>query len=597
MKYSNLAHMFFDKRRQVARRPAFKFKKEGQWHTISFGKAVDKAERLSAGLAAIGLQKGDRVAIISNNRYEWALSDYASLALGCIVVPVYPTLPAHQVEYLLNDSEAKLVFAEDLYQIQKVFEINSRLKHLKQIVVYDTENLPETHTWMSFEALLEKGNRFLGRHGEYVQKCMAAVQRNDRATIIYTSGTTGEPKGAILTHGNFLSNVENVSRVFEIFPEDRLLSFLPLSHVLERMAGHYLSMFHGCMVAYAESIEAIPENILEIQPTIMISVPRLYEKIHAKIIDQVETGSALKRIIFYRALNIGKKYVTVQMNHERIPVILRVKHRLAYYLVYRKIQAGMGGKIRFLISGGAPLPKEIGLFFGSMGILILEGYGLTETSPAITLNRLDRFRFGSAGLGLPDQEIKIAEDGEILSRGPHIMVGYYKKERETAEAIDSDGWFHTGDIGLLSEDGFLTITDRKKNIIVTSGGKNIAPQPIENALTSSTYIDQAVVIGDRRKYCTALIVPAREALLNMAARKQIEFDDWQGLIRDEAIIRFFEKEVQRLIASFASYEQIKYFRIIDQPFTIENGQLTPTLKIKRKVVEKVYAEEIESMYP
>jgi len=362
------------------------------------------------------------------------------------------------------------------------------------------------------------------------------------------------------------------------------------------MAGHFQATFHSCTVAYAESIEAVPENITEVKPTIMISVPRLYEKIYARILETVEDGSAVKRKIFNWALKVGRKYVEREMYHKKIPALLKLRRKLAYKLVFSKLHERFGGNIRFFVSGGAPLSPEIAAFFTAAGLYILEGYGLTETSPAITMNRMDSFRIGTVGQVLPNEEVKIAEDGEILTRGKHVMIGYYKKEEATKEVIDPDGWFHTGDIGYLDEDGFLTITDRKKNIIVTSGGKNVAPQPIENALMSSKYIEQAVVIGDRRKYCTAVLVLSETAVNKWLGQQNLPEKTLREFNNDPNIRQLIRTEVNRLMQTFASYEQIKDFYLAPAPFSLESGDLTPSLKIKRKVVEEKYAREIDAMY-
>ncbi len=437
---------------------------------------------------------------------------------------------------------------------------------------------------------------FIRHHDGYITNSIDRIQREEIATIIYTSGTTGEPKGVVLAHRNFFANLEAVSELFECYPEDEFLSFLPLSHILERTAGHYFSCYHGATVAYAEGIDSLPENLVEIKPTLMISVPRLFEKMYGRILESVETGSPIKRKIFYWSIKTGREFMNFQMAGEAVPALLKIKHGLATKLVFGKLNQRLGGRLRYCISGGAPLPALIGEFFNSAGLTILEGYGLTETSPGISFNKPDAYKFGAVGIPLPNVEVKIAEDGEILTRGEHVMLGYYNKEEETKEVIDAEGWFSTGDIGFIDEDGFLTITDRKKNIIVTSGGKNIAPQPIENILVTSSLIEQAVVIGDRRKFCSALIVPAEEAIKNLAIKSDITFADYEELLSKEELISEIQNEVDKLTEQFASFERIKKISLIPEMFTQEGGELTPSLKIKRRVVEEKYGEQIEAIY-
>ncbi|MCK5076613.1 MAG: long-chain fatty acid--CoA ligase, partial [Calditrichia bacterium] len=483
MKYQNLAQMFFTRRDTLADKAAYRDKKGGSWTSVSFKQAVDRTEQIAAGLLELGIQSGDKVALISNNRLEWALIDYATISIGAVLVPVYPSLLESQVEYLLNHSGAIIVFAENDFQSEKVNAVKNKLKDCAHFILIESES-PESG-WSTLKDHEQKGAGRLANDPDCVQQAIKNVERDQLATIIYTSGTTGEPKGAMLSHNNFLSNIENAANIFEFYSTDLLLSFLPLSHVLERMAGHYQATFHDIEIAYAESIEAVPENILEVKPTIMISVPRLYEKMYAKIIDTVESGSALKQKIFFWALSVGKKSVQAKSQKREMSAGQAFKQKIADKLVFSKLKEKMGGRIRFFVSGGAPLSAEIATFFASAGLYVLEGYGLTETSPAITMNSMDNFRFGTVGQVLPNEEVKIADDGEVLTRGGHVMQGYYNAPEETAEVLTEEGWFYTGDIGYLDPDGFLVITDRKKNIIVTSGGKNIAPQPIENALVFS----------------------------------------------------------------------------------------------------------------
>ena len=588
--------MFFSKRKTYPEKTAYMFKQEGTWQEVTFKDAVDRAEKICAGFASLGIKKGDAIAIVSQNRIEWALSDYAAVSLGALLIPIYPSLLPDQVKYILNDSEAKVVIAEDQSQLKKIEAVRNELVYTNNFFILDSEGKDLPANWEDYKSLEDKSKSILENEPGFVLNQIEQVGADDWATIIYTSGTTGEPKGAILTHKNLISNIENATSVLHVYDTDVLLSFLPLSHIFERMAGHYLSCYHSCTVAYAESIDAVAQNLGEIKPTLMISVPRLYEKIYARVIDSVESGSPVKRKIFYWALGVGKEYINLVMDKKPIPGMLNIKQKLAFKLVFHKLHERVGGNTRFFVSGGAPLSAEIAEFFGAAGIKILEGYGLTETSPVISLNLEDNFRFGTVGLIAPNVEVKIADDGEILTRGDHVMVGYFKKEEETKEAIDQDGWFHTGDIGIIEEHGLLKITDRKKNIIVTSGGKNIAPQPIENRLITSQYIEQALVIGDKRKFCTGIIVPSEENIKSRAEEFKLNFSNYTEMVALPEVDKLIYAEVERLTEGLASYETIKNFIFAKQPFTIESGELTPSLKVKRNVVEKNYADEIDKMY-
>jgi len=595
MKYKNLGDMFFSDKNPDDL--AYKQKKDGQWISITFKEAHEKVELLAAALLSIGIQKGDKIAIMSPNNAEWSYTDYAVVSIGAILVPIYPTLMPEHALYILNNSESRIVIVSDSYQAEKIDKIKDNLNTTKDFYIIDEEGYEESRNWNKFDSFYEKGNSFLQNQSTIVKDVIENVELETVATIIYTSGTTGEPKGSMLTHSNFLSNIEMAAQVFKFYKQDDIaLSFLPLSHVLERMAGHYQSMYHKVPVAYAESIDQVPENILEIKPTIFVSVPRLYEKIYAKVIENVESGSGLKRKIFYWAIKTGKKYIRKIMYHEKISFMLKFKRNLAHKLVFKKISNKLGGRIRFMVSGGAPLSAEIGEFFGAAGLYILEGYGLTETSPAITINNLNNFRYGTTGPLIPGVEVKFTEDGEILSRGKHIMKGYFKKEEETKEVIDEQGWFHTGDIGHFDDDGFLVITDRKKNIIVTSGGKNIAPQRIENLMVSNKYIEQALVVGDKRNYCTAIVAVAKEAIMQWINENSIELSEFNDMNGNDKIKGFYRNEIDKQSINLARFETIKDFYLTSEVFTIENDMLTPTLKVKRKIVEEKYKDEIDRMY-
>jgi len=450
----------------------------------------------------------------------------------------------------------------------------------------DTDNV------FGFSSLIEKGIAYKESSDFDFKAIASTINPDDLLTLIYTSGTTGNPKGAMLSHNNLISNIKSGKKSIHVDESDVFLSFLPLSHVFERMVGHFTGLTSGGCVYYAESIDKVADNMGEIKPTIMASVPRLYEKMYAKILDKVSNDPPLRQKIFWWAISVGKEAMPYICKNSRPSGWLGFKFGLAEKLVFSKIKERVGGRLRFFVSGGAPLSQEIAEFFAAANIIILEGYGLTETSPVITNNRLEDVKFGTVGKPIDGVEVKIAEDGEIICRGENVMLGYYNNEAATREAIDENGWFHTGDIGEFDEDGFLRITDRKKNIIVTSGGKNIAPAPMEIALITSKYIEQVVVLGDRRNFVSALIVAAKETLSEWAHEQGIDGD----IIQDERTLKLFENEVSKAMAGFAHYETVKKFKLVDDEWSVESGELTPTLKVKRKVIEEKYADLIDSIY-
>jgi long-chain acyl-CoA synthetase len=569
-------------------KPFYKFKKAGEWREITFASFAEKVYAAASALAEKGVKAGDKVALISENRLEWAIVDYALLHLEAVNVPIYPSLLENQIEFIVKNSEAETVIVSNSLQAEKIQSIRPMLSQVRNYIIFEEA----AEGFLDFWQMV---NQAAGENPDYSAKA-ASIDPDMVMTLIYTSGTTGFPKGVMLTHWNFASNVAAGLEVLHVDENDRFLSFLPLSHVFERMAGHYLAMSIGATIAYAEGIDYVAQNMQEIHPTVMTAVPRLYEKMHARVVETAETGSPLKRKIFFWAITQGKRAFELKKRGVAAGWLQQRKLALANKLVFSKLQARLGGQMRFFVSGGAPLSREVGEFFAYADILILEGYGLTETSPVIAVNRLESYKFGSVGPILPGVEVNIAEDGEILTRGPHIMVGYYKNEEATKEVIDSDGWFHTGDIGYLDEEGFLVITDRKKNLIVTSGGKNIAPQPIENMLIASKYIDQVVIIGDRKRFCSALIVPNPDALRAWAGNENLNDLDISDLVKHEAVAKLIRREIDRLSTELASYETIKKFALLPDPFTIESGELTPTLKVKRKMVEENYKDLIADFY-
>jgi long-chain acyl-CoA synthetase len=571
-----------------------RYKSAGAWRAISTEEFAATVRSVSLGLQAIGVAKGDRVAILSENRPEWTECDHANLNLGAVTVPIYSTLLADQVRFILDNSQAKALVLSTQAQMEKVRSILGSLPGLLKIVILDAPASGAPDRTIPWKDLLQAGETAHRADPRRFETARARVSREDLASILYTSGTTGDPKGVMLTHGNFASNVNATLRLIPFSENDLTLSFLPLTHVFERMVEFaYLSA--GATIAYAESIDTVPQNLLEIRPTVMASVPRVFEKVHARIMDTVQTSSSVRRLIFGLALKVGRANARATLAGRRAPLVARLLHPLTDRLVFVKVRERLGGRLRFLISGGAPLSPEIAEFFYAAGVRILEGYGLTETSPVIAVNTLDRTRIGTVGPIIPGIEVKIAEDGEILVRGPNVMKGYFRDEEATRAAI-KDGWFSTGDIGLIDPDGFLKITDRKKEVLKTSGGKMVAPQPIENLLKTDRFISQAVLIGDRRKFISALIVPDHAWIESYAKLKGIPYKTVEGLLEDSRIVDLVRRRIEAKMAALPSYERIKKFRLLPRDLTQESGEMTPTLKLKRRVIEKNHASEIESMY-
>jgi long-chain acyl-CoA synthetase len=566
-------------------------KKDGVWTKISTDEVETTVRRLSLGFQALGLKPGDRIAILSENRPEWVMADFATLAAGGVTVPIYTSLLADQVRFIIGDAGAKIVICSDLELWRKVEAVRSGLPALERVIVIEGDPPAGTH---ALSDVTEMGRRLEEEEPGRFERTANAVHPGDLASIIYTSGTTGLPKGVMLSHANFVSNVLSLAAFIDFRATDTGLSFLPLSHVLERTATFLL--FHvGAAMAYAESIEAVASNMVEVRPTIVVSVPRLFEKIYVRVMDQIMAGSRLKRAIFVWALATGKKHAAKRIAGERIPAHLAIKHALAEKLVFSKITARTGGRIRYFICGGAPISRDIMEFFHAMGLKVMPGYGLTETSPVLTGSAPGKVRYGTAGKAIPRVELRIAGDGEILARGPNIMMGYYRNEADTREVL-KDGWLHTGDIGRFDEDGFLIITDRKKDIIVTSGGKNVAPQPIESLIQASPLIASAVVVGSSRKFISALVVPNFEKLEGHARTQGWSFADRTELCRRPEVAAFLLDEINRMTPGLASYERIKKIAVLDRDFDIGAGEVTPTLKVRRNIVEQKYVDIIESLY-
>ncbi|HBA86638.1 MAG TPA: long-chain fatty acid--CoA ligase [Geobacter sp.] len=593
--YRSIPDMLKQNAARYDARLAIKYRKQGEWTTLTYGKFYERALMAARGLRKLGVRPGDKVAILSENRAGWIIADMGILCAGAVSVPVYPTSTPEQIEYALNHCDARIVFVSGKWQYRKLLKIKDAIPMVQLVVSFERflgePSLPLT----TFYQLSEIDDPILDEEREELSAVIDNIDPEATMTIVYTSGTTGVPKGVMLSHRNVIFDVWATIKKGRVLEQGEVfLSFLPLSHVLERTVGYYLAVTCGAMIAFADSIEKIAENMVELQPTVMVCVPRLFEKIYSRIFEQVHQLSLFKRRLFRTALFVGRKYLYAMHIDRNASLWLKFQYSLADRIVFSKLRRRFGGKIKFCSSGGAPLDPNINEFFWIIGIPILEGYGLTETSPVISMNDFDELRFGSVGTPLEQTEFAIAEDGEVLVRGPQVMLGYYKDEEATRQVM-AKGWLRTGDIGRL-EGRFLFITDRKKDLIITAGGKNIAPQQIENLLKRDKYISQAYVYGDRRPYLTALLVPTTERILEFARDKGIDYHDPEDLVVHEPIVDLFRERVEEINTSLAPYETIKKFVLLPRDFSMDAGELTPTLKVKRHVVSEKYKDEIERMY-
>ena len=590
-----LASMFWHRVEQDGDRPAQQSKERGVWQTRTWRQVGDVVRELATGLLALGRKRGEAVAILSASRAEWVQADFAIFSAGCRTIPIYPTYPPDLIQYIVNDADVKTLIVEDPAQLAKVLEVQGKVDGLEQVVVIQGHQGEPSAQIMTWDGLRRLGRDNLERLKSELAGRVAGVRPEDIATIVYTSGTTGPPKGVVQTHGNHIATLESAAKMAGIADGDTHLLFLPLAHSFARLES-FIGVHRGLTTAFAENIDKLRDNLPEVRPHFICSVPRVFEKVYAGVLAKAEAGSPVKRKIFHWAVGVGREVSKLQQARKPVPAGLAFKHRLAHKLVFSKLHAALGGRLRFAVSGGAPLSKEIAEFFHAAGIMILEGYGLTETCPSLTFNRLDNFKFGSVGQAQPGVEIKIAPDGEILGRGANIAKGYFKKPEATAEVFLSDGWFATGDIGRVDGDGFLYITDRKKDLIVTAGGMNIAPQNIENLLKGDPFISQVMVYGDRRPYPVALITVNPEELVKFAREQGILDTDPASLAKHPKVVERVSRIVEDRNGELQSYAKIKKFAILPADFTVENGLLTPTLKVKRKVITDKHRELLDSLY-
>lgn len=570
------------------------YKKDGQWKPISSDQMLTRIRHLAAGLYAIGVRHGDRVALLSDSRVEWTLTDGGCQFAGAIDVPIYPTLAPHQVRYIIEDSGARVLVLSNHEKFVQLREILKECRAIEQIVFFDEAGVEKTDG-LSLRELEERGRALSEERPNLVDDLAHEILPDELATIIYTSGTTGEPKGVMLTHANLVSNLVDSAGHFSFGQEDSALSVLPLSHVFERTAM-YMYLHHGMAIYFGESLDRIGPNLREVRPTIFVGVPRMFEKIYARVKESSAAKGKLNSRVLNWAISVGKEQARFIINHQDVPLGLRLKHKLASRLVLARWRAALGGRIRLLISGGAALPEDLGYIYLGAGLPIVQGYGLTETSPVITAGVMEDNRIGTVGKPIKHVEIRIAEDGEIETRGPNVMRGYYNKPEETRAVFTADGWFKTGDIGAIDKDGFLRITDRKKELFKTSGGKYIAPQPIEQLIKGSRFVNQVVLIGNGRKFPAALIVPDWKQIESYAQLKGIKAAARAELCREPRIIDLFERQIAALTTSLARYERVKKIALLENEFTIETGEMTPTLKIKRRVIDEKYRDVIDRLY-
>ncbi len=580
----------------IERSAIMKFKRGDQWIDVTLPQFREAVRGFACALYEMGVKAGDRVAILSENRPEWATSDFAILAASAVSVPVYPTLLGWQIEYILNDAGAVVVVCSNQEQLDKILNIRSHVPTLRAVVVCDAIKAPLPEGVRTFDDAVAEGKAWELKNGpNWFNQSLDSRTPDDLATLVYTSGTTGNPKGAMLTHGNITSNVATVRDVVPFKAGDIALSILPLSHILERMLD-YLYFYRGVTIAYAENVNKVADNLGEVQPHYFAAVPRLFEKMRARIMDNVATAPPARQKIFHWALKVAEQRLPFVIDVKPLPLGLKIKSAIADKLVFSKIIARLGGRVKFVVSGGAPLSAELAAFFIGAGVEILEGYGLTETSPVISVNQPTKRRLGSVGPVIDGVKVQIAPDGEILARGPNIMKGYWNNPESTAAAIDEQGWFHTGDIGEIDKDGFLKITDRKKDILINAYGKNIAPQPIEALLKSSPYIGTPVLIGDRRKYLIALIVPNFEKLEREAKSLGVDYKNYDDLVANDKVKGLIQAELDRFNQNLDRQEKIRRFALLPRDFTIDEDEITPSLKVKRKNIDKKYKHIIDKLY-
>jgi len=589
--------IFHDRAASDAGRDALKYKRDGEWHGITWAEYAEAVRRAANGLLSIGIDRGDRVSMISLNRPEWHEADIAIMALGAVTVPIYVTNSPPQLAYIAGHSGSKAIFVEDAGQLDKVVKTRGDLPEIAKVIIFDPTGVILDDFVMSWDQLLTAGFKYGSDNPKAYEEHTAKVKAEDLATLVYTSGTTGPPKGAMLTQGNIVWTCGSLNSVLEATPEERKLSYLPLSHIAERMTGHFTHIYGGGETWFAESIDTLREDLQACKPTIFFGVPRVWEKFYAGITALLEGLPEEQRIMAEQALQLGLKRVEAEQAGTSLPADLEEKYQEADGKLFALARAALGlNEAKALISGAAPINPEVLRFFHAIGLRVGEVYGQTEDNGPTSINPPDRIKIGTVGPPIPGVEVKIADDGEILVRGGNVGPGYYRNEAASKELIDADGWMHSGDIGEFDEDGYLKITDRKKDLIITAAGKNIAPQVLENMLKYSPWISQAVVIGDRRPYLTALITLDQEKVVQFAEQKSIPHDSFAELTHHPDIQQLVENAVAETNAQLARVEQIKKWIVLERDFAQEHDEITPTMKVRRKAITEKYADTIESLY-
>ncbi|GAB6271387.1 MAG: AMP-dependent synthetase/ligase [Smithella sp.] len=590
--------VFRNRARKYGDRLAIEKKMNGVWQSATWSEYYERACAVGLGLYSLGVQKGNMVSILSDNRLEWLYTDMGSLGIGVCVIPIYPTLAAEEIEYILNNSESKIIIPENKTQLKKVLEIADQCPGLEKIIVMEEKDVQKHPKIMSFRELVELGRKKQAEDPSLFEKLSGEVTGDDLATIVYTSGTTGLPKGAMITHGNIFWIVKSLDAMRPHFASDRdcTVPFLPLSHVFERIAGHFYGMYCGITSSYAQSIDTLLADFEEKRPTMILAVPRVCEKVYQKIITQVKEQSAFKQKVFYWGQKVGSRISRLREDHKQIPLFLQLKYKIAYAIIFKKLQDKLGGRVTWMTASGAPTAPEIIRFFNAAGITVIQGYGMTETTAPATMQSLADYRIGTTGKPIPGQDIKIAEDGEILIKGGNVMKGYWKLPKETSESFTPDGYFMSGDIGKFDEEGNLLITDRKKDLLITSGGKNVAPQKIEGLFKSDPLFTQFIVIGEKKKYLTGLCNIDLDLASMIADDEKIPYQKPIDLLDNDRFLAIVKKHVEERNTHLAKYETIKDYRIVKSEFSQAGGELTATLKLKRQVVYEKYQDLIDDMY-
>jgi len=598
MEEKTINQVFRNRVQKYGSRIALEKKLNGKWESVSWEDYYKRAAYVGLALNDMGLQKGDRVSLLSENRLEWLYADMGVLGAGGCIVPIYPTLIDDEVEYIVSHSDSKFLIVENNAQLQKGLYTAKRYPGLKKIIVIDTTEVNVNPMIMDYNELLDKGKVLYNKNPEAFASLADTIAQDDLATIVYTSGTTGVPKGAMITHKNIMAVIKALDTIepHYAYDSDQTVPFLPLSHVFERVAGHFYGMYVGITASYAESLDTLIQDIQEKRPTVVLAVPRVLEKVYQQIISQVQEQSPFKQKVFYWGQKVGSKISELREQKKNPGFNLSLKYKIAYAIIFKKLQNALGGRVRWMTASGAPTAREIILFFNSAGIMVIEGYGMTECCAPATMSNIADYRIGTVGRPLPGVDIKIADDGEILIKGDNVFKGYWKMPEETKESFTQDGYFMSGDIGLFDEAGFLMITDRKKDLIITSGGKNVAPQKIENLIKSDPLFLEAIVIGDKRKYLTVLVNISQEQAERIAKEKGINVNSLHDLFNNPRFQTIVEEHIEKCNQKLARYETVKKVGIIKNEFSKETGELTATLKVKRKAVQQKYQSIIDSLY-